>query len=111
MNDECYEFVNIDERDTGINNIIIHIFSIGDKKLKNFPRIKISNKYDEFDKTNSFTIDVKNKKVIDGKVKIKENEFQNVLKWVKLNEKKLIKYWKFGNEIITEPFLDSLKQI
>jgi len=109
--EKIYEFVNIDKRDTGIDNIIIRIFSEGDTKLEKPPKIHVSNIYGEFNKKNSFSVDVRSKNVVKGKVKITETEFQNILKWIKLNEKKIIKYWKFGTEMITEPFLNSLKSI
>ena len=109
--EKIYEFVNIDKRDTGIDNIIIRIFSEGDTKLEKPPKIHVSYIYGEFNKKNSFSVDVRSKNVVKGKVKITETEFQNILKWIKLNEKKIIKYWKFGTEMITEPFLNSLKSI
>lgn len=111
MSEKYYEFVNVDYRDTGIDKLIIHVFSKGDEKLRKNPKIKVSNSYGEFINHNSFTININTLTVIKGKVKINNKEFSNVLKWIVLNKKILIKFWRFGGEMITDKFLKNLKKI
>lgn len=106
-----YEFANIGSRRTGIKKVHVHVYSQGDKELAHSPRIKVSNVYGKFRTDDCFTVSIVTKKVMEGKVKIKVEEFAEVLNWIDLNKELLIEYWKVGNDMDTDEFLDSLRSI
>ena len=110
--DILYEFANLDSRRTGIENIVIHCYSQGDgKKLQHGPRIKVSNIYGKFSKTDNFVIEIKTGKVVEGEVKIKNKELQILRLWITMNKKELISYWEAEGEMTTDDFLDSIKKV
>lgn len=106
-----YEFANIDQTDTGIRRLIIHVYSQGDKELSHAPRIKVSNVYGKFRESDSFVINVLTLEVMEGEVKISKKEMKDLLKWITLNRQALIQYWKSGTEMSTREFLDGLKKV
>jgi len=106
-----YEFANVNSKRTGIKKLMIHVYSQGDKELNHAPRIKVSNVYEKFRENDCFVVNILTLQIEEGEVKIKSNELSDLLRWIKLNRKVLINYWKVGTEISTDEFLDSLKKI
>jgi hypothetical protein len=106
-----YEFANLGSNRTGIKKLMIHVYSQGDKELLHAPRIKVSNIYEKFREKDCFVINILTLEIKEGEIKIKQKELSDLLKWIKLNRKALVNYWKVGTEISTDKFLDSLKKL
>lgn len=113
LNDDVlYEFANLDDRHTGIKNIVIHVYSQGDgKKVQHGPRIKISNVYGKFVKNDTFVLDVKNGNIVEGKSKLTKKEVDTIRLWIAINKKAIIDYWNSEGEMITFDFYNSIKRI
>lgn len=105
-----YEFANLTQRDTGIQNIVIHCYSQGDVELNHSPRIKVSNVYGKYSQTDNFSLDFQGN-VKEGEVKIKPKELKLVKLWKALNKDILLEYWKTGVEMATSDFIDSIQKI
>jgi len=106
-----YEFANLRSNRTGVEKIVVHVYSQSNKELSHGPRIKVSNLYEKFDKNDYFVLNILTLKVEEGKVKIKSKELLDVVKWIKLNRKVLIEYWQSEGVMDTDEFLNSLKKI
>jgi hypothetical protein len=111
MKTKLYEFANLNSSRTGIKKIMIHAYCQGDKESPHGPRIKVSNVYEKFRNDDCFVINIINLQVEEGVVKIKLYELELVKKWIVLNKKILLKFWKSGEETSIDVFLDSIKKI
>ena len=111
MQETLYEFANIGYKRTGLDNIYIYAYSQADKEVQHGPRIKVSNIYNKFSSSDNFTIDVINKRVVNGVVKITSKELEDVMLWIGLNKDEIITYWKSKGEMDTDEFLNSLSKI
>jgi len=109
--ESIYEFANLRSNRTGIKKLMIHVYSQADKELPHGPRIKVSNVYEKFRKDDCFVINILTLEIEEGNVKITSKELSDLLKWIKLNRKALLKFWKSGEELAIDDFLDSLKKI
>jgi len=111
ITEECHfqEFVNLGRKRTGIENVIIHVYYGGEQVIDE-PKVKVSNVYNLYRNSDSFTMNVDTLKT-EGVVKISSDELEQVLKWVELNTSAIHRFWHHGIELITEDFIDSLKKI
>lgn len=111
ITEECqpYEFVNLGWKRTGIENVIIRVY-YGGKKVIHGPKVKVSNVYNLYRRNDNFTINVDMLEA-EGFVKISSDELEQVRKWVKLNTPAIHRFWRYGDELITYQFLDTLKKI
>jgi len=103
-----YDGTDFEPSETGIKNIFIHVFTVYDCELVDNPVIVVSNDYRKVNHNNRFLVDVITQKIVDGKMKIKPEEFDEVVKWIKLNHDILIQIWK-NSEIFD--FYNFLKKI
>ena len=111
ITEEChfYEFVNLDQKHTGIEKVIIHVY-YGGKKISHGPRVKVSNVYDLYRSNDKFTINVGTLET-EGVVKISSEELEQVRKWVELNISTIHQFWRHGDELVTDYFLSAFKKI
>lgn len=110
--EELYEFANLDDENTGIKNVVIHVYSQGDsKKVQHGPRIKVSNVYGKFSKNDYFVIDIKSNVIVEGICKLSSKELTAIKSWITLNKEELIKYWNSEGEMLTRIFLGNLRKI
>lgn len=110
--DILYEFANLSSRQTGIENVVIHAYSQGDgKKVKHGPRIKVSNVYGKYSKSDMFVLEVKTGDIVEGTCKLSSKELKTIQRWIKLNKEELIEYWNSEGEMLTDDFFDSLKKV
>ena len=108
---DIYEFANLRSTRTGINKIVVHAYCQGDKEAPHGPRIKVSNFYEKYRRNDCFIINVLTLKVEEGVVKITPKEFNDVVKWIKLNKKLLIEFWESKGEMDIDDFLNRIKKI
>lgn len=106
------EFANLDYRDTGIENIILHAYSQGDgKRLSHGPRIKVSNIYGKFAISDNFVLELKTGKIVEGVCKLSKKEFDTIRLWIALNKDEIKAYWDSEGEMVTREFYNSLKKV
>lgn len=102
---------NIDYSRTGIKKIILQVYCQGNKKSSHGPRIKVSNVYNKYRNDDCFVLNILTLKIEEGNVKIKGSELMLVIKWIRLNRKILLDYWKVGSKLSTKDFLNSLQKV
>lgn len=104
------EMANLSSKDTGLS-VFIWFGKVGGQ---HGPRIKISNTKGRFNETDNFVISVeKEPRILTTKsVKLKKQEVDDVIDWVKLNYDVLMKLWHaYENDEGTIELLGMLKKI
>ena len=106
-----YEMARVKEANSGIN-VVIYVSTKNGVKQRHGPRIKVSNIKHTFSWDDNFAVTIeKEPQIIAGKVKIKNDEVEDIFDWVKLNYSTLMKYWNdaYSNDADFYHELKSLK--
>jgi hypothetical protein len=111
LQEPLYEYANLDFVDTGLKDIVIHVYSQGDTKVQHGPRIKVSNVYGKFSREDNFVIDITNKNVVEGKCKLSTKEYNKILEWIDLNRIVILKYWNSHGEMLTRELYSNVRKL
>ena len=106
--DELLEMANVDYETTGISDIVLWI---GPNPKSHGYRIKVSNKLNNFDGTNNFTITIPDYKII-GDVNnklVSSTKMEEIIDFIEKNKDIIISY--SDHEIITKKLLDGIVSI
>ena len=108
---EMHEMARVKEANSGIN-VMIYASTKNSVKQRHGPRIKVSNVKSTFSDDNFAVTIEKEPRVVAGKVKIKNDDVENIFDWVKLNYSPLMKYWndEYSNDADFYHELRSLKE-
>lgn len=96
--DEVWEMLNINPKDTGIN-CIIYASTKNTVHGRHGPRVKISNIPNNFSPVDNFAVSISEEpKIVAGKCKFNQSILTDIYEWIKLNYNPLIKYWNIEYE-------------
>lgn len=98
-----WEMANLYPNVTGINGIVVYVSS--GKGLRHGPRIKVALG-DKWSKDN-VTIPLTGMPRVIGKANITQDQFADILQWIRQNRKLILQYWD-GDLNDTKIFIDSL---
>jgi hypothetical protein len=80
---------NLNPKDTGIPNLVVWISK---KEPSHACRVKVSNIRGRYSSDDNFTIEIHDGS-IEGEVKVTSKDVKNVLSWMTLNRKTILKFW------------------
>jgi hypothetical protein len=95
-NRNLWEMANLQTSLTGLKSVV---FVSWKANARHGPRIKVSNIAGRMHPDDNFTVTVENEPRVIGKCKLKQQDLENVIDWVKLNKNHLMDVWKNGDEM------------
>jgi len=101
-----WEMANLRPQITGVKNVIIWVSS--GEEVKHGPRIKVVRGR-KWKKGEEATVPLTGLPRVIGDINLTQDEFAQIIKWIQLNKKVLMKYWQ--SELYTDELLDQLERI
>lgn len=102
-----WEMANLTKKTTGLDGLVVWLRCGGDR-LQHGPRIKVV-KGIKYNPELSSTVPLHGVPRIIGNAKLTQNEFADLIKWIHLNKKTILKYWH--DSISTEEMISSIEKL
>ena len=104
---DMWEMANLHGTTTGLDNLVVWV-SGGGSQLQHGPRIKVV-KGTKFRPENSSTVPLTGVPRIIGNADLSQDEFAEVIKWIRLNRETILQYW--NDDISTEQMISAINKI
>lgn len=102
-----WEMANLHGTTTGLDNLVVWV-SGGGSQLQHGPRIKVV-KGTKFRPEKSSTVPLTGVPRIIGNADLSQDEFAEVIKWIRLNRETILQYW--NDDISTEQMISAINKI